>query len=55
MGLHVAGRAADQHAVGLLGEQVARLPAGAAADAIRLFKRVQEVMRNERVGDMSSC
>ena len=39
MALHVAGRGAQKGAVGALGQQVARLPAGAAADRKRSFKR----------------
>ena len=38
MALHVAGGGAEQGAVLVLGEQMAGLPAGVAADRIRLFK-----------------
>ena len=55
MALHVAGRGAEQGALRVLREQVARLPAGPAADRIRLFKRGQKLMRNERVVRISSC
>ena len=66
MGFQVAGRGAQKAPLGVLGQQVARLPAGAVADATRGFKRSQKIVRNKWVielvlvlitagGKLSSC
>jgi hypothetical protein len=44
MALHIAGRGAEEAALGVFGEHVARLPAAATADATGLFKREQKIM-----------
>ena len=51
----VAGRDAEDVALGSLGDQVLRLPAGPRADRFRLFKRRQEGVRYKWVIDLSSC
>jgi hypothetical protein len=51
----IAGRGADEFALSGFDEQMARLPAGAAANRLRLFKRGEECVRNEWVGRLSSC
>ena len=47
--LHVERNGAEQRAVGSLGQQVLRLPAGAPADGLGILERLQEAVAEERV------
>ena len=49
MGLHIAGDGAEQGALGVLGEEVHRLPTGAGADRLRQLERGQEIVRDKWV------